>query len=183
MFEPNFPDQLDAVITQKMRAFWHKSILFDASMMVIGQWTPIFMLSVIVVASSGWFLSPPEADIAVKSAFSAILSALLARVVNEPVARWAKRPRPFESEVGGALLDHEEGEAFPSNHATGAFALAMSFALVPGYYEVLLGMAILLAFARVYSGLHHATDVFAGVLHGTFVAWVLLQLLLYLHLV
>ena len=182
-WEPHFPEQFDETITQKMRAYWHRSALLDAVMMVIGQWTPIVMLSLIVLASTGWLLSNAEAGIALHSAFFAILAALLARVVNEPISRWANRPRPFEREVDGALLDHEEGKAFPSNHATGAFALAMSFTLVPGYYEILLGLAVLLAISRVYSGLHHITDIFAGALHGTLVAWLVIYAFVRLHLV
>lgn len=182
-WEPHFPDQLDDKITKWMRTYWHRFALLDASMMIIGQWTPIVMLAVIVVASTGIFLPPTLHSLALKSAFLAIASALTARAVNEPISRWANRPRPFEREVVGSLLKHDEGKAFPSNHATGAFALAMSFTLVPGYAGILLVLAIILAVARVYSGLHHFTDILAGALHGTAVAWLLLEVFWQLHLV
>jgi len=165
---------MDAKITQWIMSWWRKSASLDAAMMVLGKWTPIVMLTVIVVASTGWLLPHSLHVLALKSASVAIFAALLARAINEPISRWANRPRPFEREVSGALLSHEEGRAFPSNHATGAFALAMSFSLLPGYHAILVGLALLLAVARIYNGLHHATDVIAGILHGTAVAWFVL---------
>lgn len=173
-WEPQFPEQIDAKITQWIMSLWRKSAFLDAAMIVLGKWTPIVMLTVIVVASTGWLLPISLHTLALKSAAAAVFTALLARVINEPISRWANRPRPFERELSGALLDHEEGRAFPSNHATGAFALAMSFSLLPGYHAILVGLALLLAMARVYNGLHHTTDVIAGMLHGTIAAWLLL---------
>ena len=93
------------------------------------------------------------------------------------VLRFMKRLRPFERYAFLPLLGHERGHSFPSNHATGALALSVSMFSVPFYGHPLLLLAILLSIARVYTGLHHMTDVMAGVLHGVF--WAVLCLTLY----
>jgi undecaprenyl-diphosphatase len=147
-------------------------------MVVIAAWTPIIMLAVIALSTIGYGVPPSHdsvhgADPAV-AASAAVVSAIIGRILNEPISRWVNRARPFEAAGFQPLLDHETGQAFPSNHATGAFALAVSMAHVPGYFGVLLVLAILLCMARIYNGLHHFTDVVAGVLHGSLVACVVL---------
>ncbi|WP_217994666.1 phosphatase PAP2 family protein [Alicyclobacillus kakegawensis] len=146
---------------------WRRWPALNAYMVVIALWTPIVM--VCVIAAGALFLAPPAAHPRL-AGFSAIAAAVLARVMNEWVTRVFWRPRPFERLPFLPLLAHERGGSFPSNHATGAFALAVSMAGVPGVGLILFVLAVLLAISRVYVGLHYPTDVLAGALHGTFVA-------------
>jgi membrane-associated phospholipid phosphatase len=78
-----------------------------------------------------------------------------------------RRPPPLSPE--GPLpwgLRRPITTAFPSGHATSAFTAAAFLArddpLGPAYY----GLAVLVAASRVYVGLHHASDVVAGVAMG-----------------
>ncbi|MCL6626725.1 phosphatase PAP2 family protein [Alicyclobacillus shizuokensis] len=144
---------------------WRRWPTLNACMMVIARWTPIVMVCVIAAAALSQTSSATRL-----AGFSAIAAAVLARAINELVTRVFRRPRPFERLSFLPLLAHERGGSFPSNHATGAFALAVSMTGVPGVGLILFVLAVLLAISRVYVGLHYPTDVLAGVLHGTFVA-------------
>jgi len=72
------------------------------------------------------------------------------------------------------------GHAFsmPSNHASNAFAIAMSFLFlrrnIIGYFS--LAAAAVISFSRIYVGVHYPFDVLAGMLLGTCSAYASLQL-------
>ncbi len=170
----HFPDELDAKVMHWFTARWNRMFWLDATMIVLAKWTPIVMLGVIVAASTGLFLPKSQHTHALSAGILAVISATLARAVNEPISRLANRPRPFETLGFRPLLTHDAGHAFPSNHATGAFALAMSFISLPGYFSILFCLAVLLSLSRIYNGLHHPTDVVAGALHGTAAAWLVI---------
>jgi len=68
--------------------------------------------------------------------------------------------------------------SFPSAHATIAFALATSAVMiVPSWGWILYFPAILVAFGRVYVGVHYMSDVTAGAVVGSIVSWGLLSIL------
>lgn len=170
--QDNWQTRLDESVAQRVHGLWNRFVWLDVCGAVVAKWTPFAMLLLILLAVSGVALPPTHAsaDTALLGGVSAIVAAVLARLVNEPISRFFARPRPFEQETFEALVWHEPGQGFPSNHATGAFALAVGMGLVPGYRDVLYVLAVLLCLARVYGGLHYLTDVVAGVLHGTLVA-------------
>lgn len=164
--------KLDGKITQICRFLWGKSLWFDAAAIVVAKWTPLVMLGVYIVATMHFPLTNHWVNNRTVSAFFGITSAVLIRFINEPLGRMMNRPRPFELERFTPLTSHEAGKSFPSNHATGAFALAVSFHSVPTYSTILYTLAVLLCVTRVYTGVHHLTDVLAGILHGTIAAQV-----------
>lgn len=168
---PEFPDRVDHAVTRWLVRRWGRSASLDATMAVWAEWTPVVLMMLIVAASLGLGVPPARRPGALADALTAVAAAVCGRLLNEPVTRWARRPRPFEQLGLRPLLGHPAGDSFPSNHATGAFALAVSLWPVPGYGWVALGLAILLCVSRVYTGLHHASDVVAGALHGTACAW------------
>lgn len=165
--------KLDEQFVTWSRALWGHAPWLDAFAAVVAKWTPIVMLLVITMAVAGVGLTPAEHRTAGAGGICSVVAAMLARVVNEPISRWVDRERPFERDVFPALVWHEPGKAFPSNHATGAFALAVGMGLVPGYRDILYVLAILLCLSRIYGGLHYLTDIIGGVLHGTLVAMVI----------
>jgi len=81
------------------------------------------------------------------------------------------RPRPFE-ELGAAepLLRATVGESLPSGHASTSFAGALVLAyLVRRAVPALFVLATLIAFSRVYIGVHYPLDVVAGAVLGAVV--------------
>lgn len=73
--------------------------------------------------------------------------------------------RPFQTHQVHQLIAHEPGQSFPSDHATAAFgvALAVLMFLSRTWGGVLLLVALLIGFSRVYVGVHYPGDI-AGAL-------------------
>ncbi|RIV28747.1 PAP2 family protein [Alicyclobacillaceae bacterium I2511] len=180
--ELHFPDSLDERITHRCMQYWDTHPMFNAWMTVVARWTPVHMVGLIVLVAVDILPSTVCSSCLRGTAFAAIAGAVMGRIVNEPLSRWVRRPRPFEFLSVSPLLVHKGGDAFPSNHSTGAFALAFGCMHIPGYFQVLLGMAVLLSVSRVYTGLHHFSDVMAGVLHGILMGSVAVWLVTIWHI-
>lgn len=103
-----------------------------------------------------------------------LLSLALAHVLNTLVLKELfGRQRPFEALEGVRLLITPPGEAsFPSGHAATAFA--SSVVLIYRERGLLRWLpcllAILIAFSRIYVGVHYPLDVLGGAIVGTLIA-------------
>lgn len=64
------------------------------------------------------------------------------------------------------LIAHHPGQAFPSDHSTAAFAIALVVLafLSRTIGAALLGMAALIGFSRIYVGVHYPGDVLASLI-------------------
>ena len=103
----------------------------------------------------------------------ATAAAAVALELNQPLAHWIDRVRPYLAHPGQAhlLIARSHDPSFPSDHATGAFALAVGIWLYDRTLgTVLLVLAAVMGFARVYVGTHYPGDVLAGALIGGGVA-------------
>jgi undecaprenyl-diphosphatase len=104
-----------------------------------------------------------------RAASAAGFAALLALGVGQLVSAAADRARPFlvHPQIH-LLIQHARDAGFPSDHATGSFAIAAALLLRhrrAGWAAV--GLACLIGAARVVVGAHYATDILGGVLLGT----------------
>ncbi|MBA3261085.1 MAG: phosphatase PAP2 family protein, partial [Thermoleophilaceae bacterium] len=100
-------------------------------------------------------------------------SALLALGVAQLVASLWDRPRPYEAHPGEAhlLLPPSPDPSFPSDHAAGAYAIAVAILLRHRKAGVVaLILATLVAVARVALGTHYPTDVLGGAALGAVAA-------------
>ena len=85
--------------------------------------------------------------------------------------------RPFVSGLGKQWLPHAATHSFPSAHASVAFALATVVLLMArqAHWAALAVLAVfaasLIAWSRVYLGLHYPSDVMAGALAGAASGW------------
>ena len=89
---------------------------------------------------------------------------LLAESSSGALKNWADRDRPpLSNPEPEPLVDLPATSSFPSGHATVSFACATVLALaVPRLRLPLYALAALIAFSRVYVGVHYPFDVLAG---------------------
>ena len=122
-----------------------------------------------------FLIIPPFRRMAVTAVVSLISTYLLVDFVIKPLAA---RVRPYITVEGlFSLVGPEKSYSFPSGHSATAFAVAyVLFRMLPAKYGApILLVAALMAFSRLYVGVHYPTDVLAGVLIGVLVGEICYQ--------
>ncbi|CAM3938877.1 undecaprenyl-diphosphatase [Alicyclobacillus pomorum] len=147
----------------------HHPIL-DALMRFFAQYALELYAILFVLA---WFLLPKR-DIQGRHALIISgLSGVLALLINVVISHIWFRSRPFVSLPKGTftqLIPHSVDASFPSDHASGSFGFAAatwgkSNRWIRYSFTVL---AVVVAFSRIYVGVHWPTDVLASFVVGTF---------------
>lgn len=97
-----------------------------------------------------------------------------ALITNAALKNIVARTRPYEVISGLILLVEKQSDfSFPSGHACASFAASMVYCkMLPKKYGVpAVVLAALVAFSRLYVGVHYPSDVIAGILVGMLSAW------------
>ena len=91
-------------------------------------------------------------------------------VVNQPMKIAGARPRPDWDDLRVPLqrrVPMPSSTSFPSGHSASAAAFAVAVGdLLPAYRLPLRAAASIVAFSRVYTGVHYPSDVLAGATVG-----------------
>lgn len=140
------------------------------------RWEPL--VAVFTALSWWWVKIIPFAAVAlwwrdVRAAVAVVVAYALANVATTLAKDGVDRVRP---DAAHAAIELPTSPSFPSGHASGAFASAVALALlVPRARVPALVLAALIAFSRVYLGVHYPLDILAGALLGAavgaLVAW------------
>jgi undecaprenyl-diphosphatase len=82
------------------------------------------------------------------------------------------RPRPFMVLPDVNVLENAKNFSFPSTHATQSFMAATVLSRFFRRYVLFFGLAAIVAFSRVYMGVHYVSDVAAGAFLGTSIGYI-----------
>lgn len=135
------------------------------------------LVALVVMLVVGWLWGRRQADAprVVATAFLCGVSTLVALGVNHFISDAVARQRPFTRfPHAETLVSRAHDHSFPSDHCVIAGAFVVGLWLVDkrlGAIGALL--AIVLAFVRVYVGVHYPGDVVAGLLIGGAIAAVI----------
>lgn len=145
------------------------------------RWLDVTMLGVTTLGT-GWVQAAIGLAVVIAAAvehrddlrrmgYAALVAYAGSGLLSEVVKRIADRHRPvlvlFDARVVGIPLFMH---SFPSGHAATAFAAAFAWgAFLPRARWALYGLATLVAFSRVYLGVHFPLDVVYGALLGALI--------------
>jgi undecaprenyl-diphosphatase len=106
---------------------------------------------------------------------AAALASIVALEVAQVIAGVWDRPRPYEGHLETHVFVATSSDpSFPSDHATVAFAIAVSILLRNKRLGLItIAMAMVVALSRVVVGVHYPSDVVAGAGLGTLAALLL----------
>lgn len=144
------------------------------------DWMEGFWKCITMLGDSGWFwivlsivlMIPRQTRwIGITSLTALVIGAL---ITNVTLKNLVARTRPYEViEELLLLIEKQSDFSFPSGHTCASFAAAgVYWRMMPKKYGIpLMILAALIAFSRLYVGVHYPSDVLAGLVIGLFAAW------------
>jgi undecaprenyl-diphosphatase len=157
---------MDKLILHRIRRVVGRSERLDRFMIHYSKKGPLWFFALMGLLA---IFAGTEGRVAV---VQAVVAATITRGFNEIIGKFYHRERPFLREGFVPLIMHSPSFSFPSNHAACGFALAVAVWLhFPLLGIPLLALAVLLAYSRVFVGVHYPLDVFVGGVVGSGIAW------------
>ncbi|HAX50839.1 phosphatase PAP2 family protein [Muricomes intestini] len=154
------------------------------------DWMTPFWIFITSLGNKGWFWLAVSALMLIPRRTRKIgIMALLALsigflITNLALKNLVARIRPYETVEGLKLLIARQSDfSFPSGHACASFAAAsVYFRKLPQKWGIsAVVLAALIAFSRLYVGVHYPTDVLAGAVIGIWAAWAAIHLVEYIE--
>lgn len=157
--------QFDQFLTKVIYSLHGQSTLLDA----FGFFVSTYLIILIAFICFIWAIVGKRHWILV----TFLLAGGLSQLGKVAIASFYFRNRPTVS----YLFDQIPYNAsFPSGHTAGAFALAFTVLLLTKWKSpfgwVLVGLGFLVAFGRVFEGLHYVSDTVGGFVVGFIAAWI-----------
>ncbi len=151
------------------------------------EWITPFWKAITTLGNGGWFwivlscilLIPKRTRLAgICGLLSMGLGFLIANLCLKP---WIARIRPYDIEQAVLpLIAPPSDYSFPSGHTTASFACALSYLryLPKKVFGVMaLILAALIAWSRLYLGVHYPTDILGAVAVALLSSWIIYKLM------
>jgi undecaprenyl-diphosphatase len=152
-----------------------RSPALDTLMVIMASYGPFLLAIPLIVL---WFTGSGELRITYReNVLRAVVAAVVALLINQVIGLVYFRPRPFVAHSVHLLVTSAHDSAFPSDHATGSWALAWSVRHTPRQISIPMTiLAVLISIARVYVGAHYPLDVITGALIGIAISFLIERL-------
>jgi len=160
--------ELDALVTRAINGLASTHAMWA----VVMVWTSAIGVQMMVVATAlGWW-SGADRRASRRVLIKAGLSFLAGLAINQLIVLLVHRVRPYDVGLTHLLVAPSPDASFPSDHATAAFAIATAFLLHRCWRRgmAFLAVALLIAFSRVFIGIHYLGDVVGGMATGAIAA-------------
>ena len=105
---------------------------------------------------------PLLVDTIVKPFIAFISVTIIRKLIN--------RKRPYEYMNIKPLVNHKLGQSFPSRHTLSAMIIALvTFSINSALGIIMIIIAVIIGICRILAGVHHISDVIAGVIYAIFI--------------
>lgn len=156
-----FLTQLDYLVFKFINGFADHLPWMDAIMVFFAKDAEYLFYAGIILY---WFTRSKENR---RMVSEAMLSACTAFGVSMILSHMFYRNRPFVVHTVNQLIGHPANASFPSDHAIGAFVIASSIWLFRKRDGSLwFAAAAIIAFSRIWTGVHYPLDVISGAVIG-----------------
>lgn len=162
---------MDTAITQWINGHTGQNDVLDAVMLAISSFGAPLMVAFVVAL---WWLGSPVRKVRY-SCIAAIASLLLGFVLAHILLLLIPRIRPFDAGVTHLIVPLSPYRIFLSDHAIAATGIAFAFLLnrvVPIWTAILFVIVAWVCLARVYVGLHYASDMINDIGVGLVAAFI-----------
>jgi len=155
----SFLHLIDISILQLVNLSFHNIILDNIFLMISNMGTIIFWIVISILLYL--FGNEKGKKIATKMIIILVITTAITSLVKIIVMR----PRPYVELTNLILLDLGTDYSFPSGHTT--TSTAMAFTLSKEYHKwIVMIIPLIVAFSRMYIGVHYPSDVLGGFLLG-----------------